>query len=305
MNRPFAARFLALLLAALLAPAAARAAEPLAFNLWPGKPPGETKEFPPEADTTKADGKLIAGRRVIRLGNVSTPQITVYRPLKGADTGAAVVIAPGGGHSILAYDLEGTEVAEWLNGIGVTGVVLKYRVPTRTPNDRRWLAAVQDAQRAMSLLRSKAGEWGIDPRRIGILGFSAGGETAALTALLNERQYEAVDGADKVSSRPDFAVLVYPGGLVERGKEEQGLLAHVKVTKGTPPMFLVHAYDDRVSPLNSALLFVELKKADIPAELHIYSHGGHGYGLRQTGEPVTTWHHRCAEWMRRQGFLSN
>jgi acetyl esterase/lipase len=289
---------------ALIASASSFGAQPLTMNLWPASPPGETKTLPPEADQTKDSDRLIGGRRIIKLGNVSTPQIAVFRPAREKDTGAAIVICPGGGHSILAYDLEGTEVAAWLNSIGVTGIVLKYRVPTRTPGDRRWLAAVQDAQRAMSLVRGKAAEWGLDPKRIGILGFSAGGETAALTALFGERQYASVDDADRTSSRPDFAVLVYVASLVERGKEEQGLLPHVKVTKESPPTFLAHAYDDRVSPLNSAFLFVELKKAGIPAELHIYSHGGHGYGLRETNDPVTTWHHRCTEWMRRQGFLA-
>ena len=280
------------------------AATPLTLNVWPGRPPGETKEFPPEADQTKDTDKLVGGRRIIKLGNVSTPQLAVYRPSKDNDTGVAIVICPGGGHNILAYDLEGTEVAEWLNSIGVTGIVLKYRVPTRTPKERRWFAAVQDAQRAMSLVRSKAAELGIDPRRIGILGFSAGGEIAALTALFTERHYDAVDEIDRTPSRPDFAVLVYPAYLAKTGEGEQGLMPHVQVTKDSPPMFLAHAYDDRISPLNSALLFVELKKAKVPAELHIYSHGGHGYGLRQTGDPVTTWNHRCAEWLQRQGWLA-
>lgn len=279
-------------------------AEPLTLNLWPGQPPGETQELPPEVDRTKDTDRLVGGRRIIKLGNVSTPQIAVYRPSRDKDTGAAIVICPGGGHNILAYDLEGTEVAEWLNRLGVTGIVLKYRVPTRTPQDRRWLAAVQDAQRAMSLVRSKAGEWGLDPKRIGILGFSAGGETAGLTALFTERLHEPIDAIDRISSRPDFAVLVYPAGMAERGKEEQGLMRHVQVTKDSPPTFLVHAYDDHLSALNSALLFVEMKKAGVPAELHIYSRGGHGYGLRITDDPVTTWHYRCADWLRREGYLS-
>jgi acetyl esterase/lipase len=279
-------------------------AEPLTLNLWPGKPPGETNVLPPEEDQTKETDRLVGGGRIIKLGQVSTPQIAVYRPANDKDTGASVVICPGGGHNILAYDLEGTEVAEWLNTLGVTGIVLKYRVPTRTPNERRWLAAVQDAQRAMSLARSEAAGWGLDPKRIGILGFSAGGETAALTALFSERQYEAIDAIDRVSSRPDFAALVYPAYLTAPGKEQQGLLPHVRVTKDSPPMFLAHAYDDRISPLNSVLLFVELKKAAVPAELHVYSRGGHGYGIRATDDPVTSWHHRCGEWMRREGYLS-
>jgi acetyl esterase/lipase len=157
------------------------AATPTILNIWPGKPPGETKELPAEVDLTKDTDKLIAGKRIIKLGNVSTPQIAVYKPEKSKDTGASVIICPGGGHHILAYDLEGTEVAEWLNTIGVTGIVLKYRVPFRNP-DKRWGAAVADAQRAVSQVRSKAAEWNLDPKRIGICGFSAGGETAGLTS---------------------------------------------------------------------------------------------------------------------------
>jgi acetyl esterase/lipase len=281
----------------------APAAEPAqVLNLWPGRPPGETKELPPEADQTKDTDKLIAGRRIIKLGNVSTPQIAVYRPPKDKDTGASVVIAPGGGHHILAYDLEGTEVAEWLNSIGVTGIVLKYRVPSRTPDGKRWLAAVQDAQRAMSLVRSKTGEWQLDPQRIGILGFSAGGETAGLTALFfNERQYPPLDAVDQVSSRPDFAVLIYSGGIVD---QKTGVLRdYVKVPKDCPPMFFAHAWNDNVSVLNSLLLGAELKKAGVPAAMHLYPTGGHGYGLRRTEEPVTTWPDRATEWMRASGWL--
>ena len=225
--------------------------EPLTINVWPAKPPGETKELPPEADQTKPDDRLIAGRRIIKLGNVSTPQLTIFRPDKHKDTGAAVIICPGGGHHILAYDLEGTEVAEWLNGMGVTGIVLKYRVPFRDP-EKRWLAAVQDAQRAMSLVRSKAAEWGIDSQRIGVLGFSAGGQVAALVSIFDQRQYEQIDDVDQVAHRPNFTVLVYPGGLDERGQSK--LREEVKVTKDSPPMFFVHAWDDNVSVFNSLLL---------------------------------------------------
>ena len=155
--------------------AALCAAEPTVINLWPGKPPGDTQELPPEADTTKPNGNMVAGKRVMRIGNVSTPTISVFKPAPGKETGAAVVICPGGGHSILAWDLEGTEVAEWLTSIGVTGIVLKYRVPARV-KATNYFAAVQDAQRAVSLVRSRASELGIDPKRIGIGGFSAGGQ---------------------------------------------------------------------------------------------------------------------------------
>ncbi len=276
------------------------AAEPVVLDLWPEKPPGETKEFPPEADQTKPDDKLIAGRRIIKLGNVSTPQIAVFRPAPEKDTGAAVVVCPGGGHHILAYDLEGTEVAEWLTSIGVTGIVLKYRVPFRDP-ERRWQAAVQDAQRAMSLVRSEASNWKIDPQRIGICGFSAGGETAGLTSLLTERQYDALDEIDQQPFRPNFALLIYPGGFT--ASDGNSLRDYIKVPKESPPMFFVHAFDDRVTVQNSLLLGSAIKAAGGSAELHLFATGGHGYGLRPTTEAVTRWPVRAAEWMRERGFL--
>lgn len=291
-----------LLALAICSSAQAQAADPITVNVWPGKPPGETKELPPEADQTKPSDPLIAGRRIIKLGNVSTPQLAVYRPAKEKDTGAAVVICPGGGHHILAYDLEGTEVADWLNEIGVTGIVLKYRVPFRNP-EKRWQAAVQDGQRAMSVMRSRAPEWGLDPQRIGMLGFSAGGQTAALVSLLHgERQYDPIDDIDKVSCRPDFSVLIYPGGLDQ--PKEARLRDEVKVTKETPPMFFVHAFDDNVTTLNSLLLATELKKAGVSAEVHVYATGGHGYGLRHVdGKPVTDWPRPCADWLKVSGII--
>jgi acetyl esterase/lipase len=272
------------------------------LRIWPGAAPGETGSLGDERDTTQPTDNLIAGARVMRIGNVSSPTIAIFRPPRDKDTGASVIICPGGGHHILAYDLEGTEVAAWLNTLGVTGIVLKYRVPARE-GQPRWKAAVQDAQRAVSLVRTRAGEWGLDPNRIGILGFSAGGETAALTALFGEeeRQYEPVDATDRASSRPNFAVLVYTGGLVVRN--EKRLHDHVRVTAGAPPMFLVHAHDDNVPVDNSLLLYRALKEAGIPGELHVYSFGGHGYGLRRTEVPVTTWPDRCEAWLRHLGVL--
>lgn len=276
--------------------------EPLVLDLWPGTPPGETESLPPEADMTKPEDKLIAGRRIIKLGNVSVPQIAVYRPAKPDANQAAVIVCPGGGHYILAYDLEGTEVAKWLNGIGVTAIVLKYRVPARN-KDQRWMAAVQDAQRAVSMVRKHAKQWNVDPERIGICGFSAGGETAALASIFSDRQYDKVDDVDQLDSRPDFAMLVYPGGLVDKGETE--LQEHVKVDGDAPPFFFAHAFDDPVTVHNTFAFAAACKEADVPAELHVYPTGGHGYGLRRTNEPVTGWPDHASDWMRRSGFLGS
>jgi acetyl esterase/lipase len=287
----------------LALPPLGSAADPEVVRVWPDKPPGENKELPPEEDVFQSDDPLVGGRKIIKLTNVSDPTLTIYRPSKKTDTGASVIICPGGGHYILAFDHEGTEVAQWLNTIGVTGVVLKYRVPARNP-EKRWEAAVQDAQRAVSLFRSQAAHHAVDPQRIGILGFSAGGETAGLTALLHsQRQYEPVDDIDQVSCRPDFAILVYPAGFSDQDAPWE-LRNHFQVDKTTPPLFLVHAFDDGVHPANSVLLFRELKENAIPAELHLYASGGHGFGMRDTGHPCNRWPQRCAEWMQDQGWLN-
>lgn len=297
----FVSRVLSIAIA-VIATTALHAADPQPLNIWPAKAPGEVKELPPEQDVNKSTDKPVGDRKIIKLTNVSVPQITVFEPPAEKRTGCAVIICPGGGHHILAYDHEGTECAEFFAARGVTGIVLKYRVPFRNP-EKRWEAAVQDAQRAVSLVRSKAADWKLDPNRIGILGFSAGGETAGLCAILHgQRQYPTVDKVDEVSCRPDFAALIYPGGLEDK-KNSWTLQSHVKVDASTPPMFLIHAQDDNVSVANSVLLFQELRKAKIAAELHVYASGGHGYGMRNTGHPVNTWPDRCAEWLGQQGWL--
>ena len=291
-----------LALAALLAasPSAFAADKPLVLDLWPGKAPGETADIGEE----KVLDSKPKEKPVQRVTNVSRPTITVYRPAKDKDTGAAVLIAPGGGYNILAWDLEGTEVAQWLNSIGVTGIVLKYRVPRRPdqPKDKPPVGALQDAQRAMSLVRSKAKEWGIDPNRIGMLGFSAGGHLTAWTSTnFDKRAYEPIDAVDKVDCRPDFAVLVYPGGVVARDRDE--LSPEIRVRKECPPMFFAHAGNDPVKSDNSVLMYLALKRAGVPAELHVYATGGHGFGLRPSDEPCSTWPKRCEDWMRKRGFL--
>lgn len=276
------------------------AAEPVIVDLWPDKPPGYQVDGGPERDTTGPDGRGVAGRSVIRLGDVSKPQLHIYQPAEDKRNGTAVVVCPGGGFSILAWDLEGTEVAEWLNSLGVTAAVLKYRVPTRDA-DPNWLPPTQDAQRALSLIRSRAEEWQIDPERIGILGFSAGGRTAAMaTVNPSKRLYEKSDAVDEKAHRADFTVLVYPAYLVDADGK---LLPEVTVSKETPPTLLVHAYDDGVTPKSSVQFFLACKDAGVPAELHIYDTGGHGYGLRKTEQPVTSWSERCAEWMKSRGLL--
>ena len=277
-----------------------RAAENLVIPLWPGTPPGETKKLPPEADTTTPESDKIAGRPLMRIGNVSTPTLTIFPAPADKATGTSIVVCPGGGHYILAWDLEGTEIAEWLNTIGVTAFVLKYRVPGREESPR-WRAAVQDAQRAMSLVRSRAAEFEIDPRRVGIMGFSAGGETAVLTTLFTDRTYENVDLTDTFPTVPDFSALIYAAGVVDRKTLKR--VDYIKVTPETPPVFMAHAFDDGVPVENCLVLMHELKKQGVASELHIYSEGGHGYGLRETEQPVTSWNHRLADWMKISGWL--
>lgn len=240
----------AAMLAAIHNQPAEAAGEPPSLDLWPGQPPGETGSIGLEQDMTKPSDGFVGGRRVIRLGSVSRPTITLYRPNKAIDSGAAVLIAPGGGYQILAWDLEGTEIAEWLTSVGVTGIVLKYRVPRRPgdPADKPPVGPLQDAQRAMSLVRSRAQEWGIDPHRIGMLGFSAGGNLTVRTATLTDRAYAAVDATDRVSSRPDFMILVYPAYLAFG----EGLANWLHVTK-TPPQRSLSTPETTPPPLRRAV----------------------------------------------------
>lgn len=271
------------------------AGEPAIISLWPGMAPGETAELPPEGEFTEGGTRYIAGRPIYLLTNVSKPELAIYRPDSAKDTGAAVIICPGGGHRLLAYDLEGTEIAQWLNTIGVTGIVLKYRVPSRNPNFK-CLSALQDAQRAISVVRTLSKELGIETSNIGILGFSAGGEVAARASLqYNNRKYEKIDAADEASCKPDFSLLIYPAYLVN---ESKSLLEELRPTEDAPKTFLVHAWDDTVTPLSSLCLATELKKAKVPCELHLFAAGGHGYGMRHVdGMPVTDWTNQATQWL--------
>jgi acetyl esterase/lipase len=238
--------------------------------------------------------------------NVTKPTISIYRPVKEKDTGAAMLICPGGGYHNLWWQLEGEEVAAWLNSIGVTGILLKYRVPRRPddpPGEHPARRPLQDAQRAISLVRSKAKEWGIDPKRIGIVGFSAGGHLAIATATsFDKRTYQPIDDIDKVSCRPDFAVPVYSGYL--KSEDSEALAAHLRVPAGTPPVFLAHGSADPVSPPeHSVIMYLALRRAGVSTELHVYAGALHGFGARPVSNPCGTWTRSCADWMRHQGFL--
>ena len=267
----------------------------LTIPLWPQGAPGVQPNPAPEVDTTTAKDNLIAGRPVIRLGNVSTPTLTLYSP-KGKNAGVAVVVFPGGAYRILAIDLEGTEVCDWLNSAGLTCVLVRYRVPDSGPYPKS-SAALQDAQRAVGIVRSHAIEWHIDPNRIGVLGFSAGAHlAAALSTHFDQRLYDPIDAADQLSCRPNFAVIVYPGYLA---LAEQNFAPNpdIHVTDKTPASFIVQAEDDTAHVENATVYFLALKNAKVPAELHIYAQGGHGYGLRRTALPVTTWPQSVITWL--------
>ena len=267
----------------------------LTVPVWPGMAPGAPTNLPPEVDTSTAKDGLIAGRPLVRLTNVVTPTLTLYKPAGNAN-GAAVVVFPGGGYRILAIDLEGTEVCDWLNSAGITCVLLKYRVPDTGPYPKS-NAALQDAQRAMGLVRQHAAEWGIDPNRIGVLGFSAGGHlSAAISNLYEKRLYDPIDDADKLSCRPDFSVVVYPGYLA-LADQNFAPNADIHPTAKTPPTFIVQAEDDPVHVENAVVYFMQLKNAKVPAELHLYAEGGHGYGLRRTALPVTAWPREVEKWL--------
>jgi acetyl esterase/lipase len=261
------------------------------------------EELPPEANITTPDHRTIDGRPAIRMSNVVDPTITVFRPNPSNNTGVAVIVCPGGGYNYAVVDLEGSEVCEWLNSIGVTGIVLKYRTPAREGLPRGF-APLQDAQRAMGLVRQHAAEWEIDSDRTGILGFSAGGHLAAnLSNNHDERSYPRIDAADALSCRPDFAVLLYPGYLVDA---ENGNTLSPELTVGagkTPPTFLAMTQDDPVRVENAVFYYLALHGANVPAELHLYPTGGHGYGLRPAPGDSDTWPLRMADWMESSGWL--
>jgi len=284
------------------------AGEPMVVNLWPAAPPEENGDIGAEMVRLprKSDIRHVEVTEQTRLvTNVTEPSLTIYRPAKEKDTGTAVLICPGGGYWDLYWQLEGEEVAGWLNSIGVTGIILKYRVPRR-PDEVKGEPArrpLQDAQRAISLVRSNAERWGIRPQQIGMVGFSAGGHLVIATATsFEKRTYEPVDDVDKISCRPDFAIGVYSGYLKARDKDEISPGLHVPAA--TPPIFLAHGGNDIVSPPeHSVLMYLALRKAGVPAELHVYATASHDFGVRPVDQPCSTWTQSCEAWLRHQGFL--
>ncbi|MGB7326870.1 MAG: alpha/beta hydrolase fold domain-containing protein [Rubripirellula sp.] len=272
----------------------------LVVPVWPDQPPTWDAPTEPEQDTSGDNGRDVAGKRVIRLGHVSTPQLHIYRPANH-DTGTVVVVCPGGGYSILAWDLEGTEIAKWFQSIGITAAVLKYRVPTGR-SETPWLAPVQDVQRSISLIRGGNVE-GVQATQIGVMGFSAGGNAAARAALATQRFYEPLDDADHAECTPDFSILVYPAWLVKKDAPNE-LIDEVKVTSESPAMFFAHASDDRVTAMSSVTLYSELKRNGIDGSLHIFASGGHGFGGRIAGQPTDAWRGLCETWLKSKGWLA-
>jgi acetyl esterase/lipase len=249
---------------------------------------------------------LEAGRKqVIFANNVSQPTMTVYSP-EGTNTGLAMVVFPGGGYNELAMDLEGTEICDWLTSKGITAVLLKYRVPTphRMGPYGESLPALEDAQRTLGLVRFHAAEWQINPHKIGVIGFSAGGHLVTATSThFDKRLYAVVDAADQESCRPDFAIACYPGHMWD-GDEDLNLNPGVPVTTNTPPTFLVQAENDHVDGVEQSLVYyIALKKAGVPVEMHLYAQGGHGFGLRRTKYPVTGWPELVETWLGTIGMI--
>lgn len=284
------------------------------IEIWPGEAPDANAEPPAGAETSHWWPKGPAGPPGgYSVENVSRPTMTVYSPA-GENTGIAVVVFPGGGYQELAIDLEGTEVCDWLTARGITCVLLKYRVPNsgmhwdekcQCQKKPKAPTALEDAQRTMGLLRLHAADWRIDPQRIGVLGFSAGGHLVAdISTHFEKRMYAAVDAADKESCRPDFAVALYPGHLwIDTKKFE--LNPDIRVTKETPPTFIVQARDDKVDGVqNSQVYYRALKNAGVPVEMHLFAHGGHAFGLRRTKLPITAWPELMAKWLVTIGMMA-
>lgn len=279
--------------------------------IWPGEIP-DVQTAPGEEYIETPNSQLVADKPWSGILNVTQPTMTVYSP-KTKNTGAAVVVFPGGGFVELAIDLEGTEICDWLTSEGITCVLLKYRVPSlpydwhtnSRPDDLTVsIQSLEDAQRTMGLVRSHASEWHVDPHKVGVIGFSAGGYLVAeISNIFERRLYKPVDAADKESCRPDFAMGIYPGHLWNGGQDLK-LNKNIPVTKNTPPTFLIQAEDDHVDDNEALVYYIALKKAGVPVEMHLFAHGGHAFGLRHTEFPITDWPKLADRWMTTIGIIS-
>ena len=280
--------------------------------IWPATPPNARPG--PDTEIVMTETALVGGKPWNYIQYVSRPTITVYSP-RGTNTGAAMLVFPGGGYQILAIDLEGTEICDWVTSRGITCVLLKYRVPKTGPSwqpdcrcqiNPKPAPAVQDAQRAIGLVRLHAAEWHIDSRKIGVIGFSAGGHlVAAVSNDYQRRSYRPIDAADRQSSRPDFAVAIYPGHLWAPARGKMAFNPDIHVTRNTSPTFLLQAETDSVDNVNQALVYyTALKDAQVPVEMHLYTNGGHAFGLRRTRDPITEWPQLVEKWLRTIGILT-
>jgi acetyl esterase/lipase len=273
--------------------------------IWPGAIPDAHAPTVPGPEYV-ANVLSPSGVSWMAVCNVSRPTMTVYSP-QGGNTGVAVVVFPGGGYNCLAIDLEGTEICDWLTSKGITAMLLKYRVPLKKtePYTEPSPLALEDAQRTLGLVRLHAAEWQIDPHRVGVIGFSAGGHmVAAMSTHFDQRAYPAVDAADKESCRPDFAIACYPGHLWD---EDKGFVLNpnISVTSNTPPTFIVQAENDPVDNVNNSLVYyLALKKAGVPVEMHLYAQGGHAFGLRPSKFPITGWSRLAETWLGTIGMIS-
>jgi len=285
--------FLAIVIGCLLQTASA--SEPI--PLWPQLAPGETTRNPGDTLPFRV-GEIPP---VTRVEKITFPTLTAY--LAEKPNGTAIIILPGGGFGRVVTDKEGSEAARWLNQIGISAFVLNYR----TNSDRNiagWVKPLQDVRRALAVIRSDADRWQIDPDRIGILGFSAGGQVAA--RLLGESEsvdFDRVDAVDDVPFRPDFGLLLYPWNLYDTTRDS--LVEGIKVSAQCPPTFIVHTHDDQSSSLGAVLFYADLKRHKIPAELHVFENGGHGYGMRPAPESlVANWPDLASKWLRSHGLTA-
>ena len=279
----------------------AKAQVPGEINLWPKSRLIDTANGHKliEHDISKPGEDLVEGKSVIRLADITNPTIKIFTPKKA--NGTAVIVCPGGGYGILALDLEGTELCTWFNSIGVTAILLKYRVPA-LPGKLRYEAPLQDAQRALGLVRFNAAKWGIKPDHIGIMGFSAGGHLSALVSNnYDKRTYQQVDAADEISCRPDFAILVYPAYLIDE-KEAGKLAPEIVVTEKTPPAFIMQTEDDPINAENALYYYQALKKVKVQAEMHLYPKGGHGYGIRSKTGGISAYPQLIEKWLADNKF---